>query len=94
LPSCRRDIHNAIVPIDLTSVDDVTSVVDTILSLVQRGIPLRWGLVPQILTEGALEQAKVIYYLQDAYGLSGVTSYLQNVSQAYMVVGISANHDL
>ncbi|KAH3953623.1 hypothetical protein HBH98_179880 [Parastagonospora nodorum] len=78
LPSVRRDIHNAIVPIDFTSIDDVTTIVDTILSLVQRGIPLRWGLVPQILTDGALEQAKVIYYLQDAYGVAGVTSYLQD----------------
>ncbi|KAH5085410.1 hypothetical protein HBH95_026520 [Parastagonospora nodorum] len=78
LPSVRRDIHNAIVPIDFTSIDDVTTIVDTILSLVQRGIPLRWGLVPQILTDGALEQAKVIYYLQDAYGIAGVTSYLQD----------------
>jgi UDP-glucose:glycoprotein glucosyltransferase len=75
----RRDIHNAIVPVDFTSAPDVSAVVDTILSLVERGIPLRWGLVPQTLTPGALEQAKVIYYLQDAYGLSGVIKYLQAV---------------
>ena len=60
--------------------DDVTSVVETIMSLVKRGIPLRWGLVPQTLTEGAVQQAKVVYYLQDAYGLSAVINYLQAVS--------------
>ena len=50
------------------------------MSLVKRGIPLRWGLVPQTLTEGAVQQAKVVYYLQDAYGLSAVINYLQAVS--------------
>lgn len=79
LPSIRRDIHNAIVPIDFTHAPDVSSVIDTIMSLVKRGIPLRWGLVPQTLTEGALEQAKVVYYLKDAYGLSAVINYLRAV---------------
>jgi UDP-glucose:glycoprotein glucosyltransferase len=83
LPSVRRDIHNAIVPIDFTSAADVSSVIDTIMSLVKRGIPLRWGLVPQTLTEGALEQARVIYYLKDAYGLSAVINYLRAVSGSY-----------
>lgn len=91
LPSVRRDIHNAIVPIDFSSTDDVTTVVATILSLVQRGIPVRWGLVPQILTEGALEQAKVIYYLQDVYGLSGVTKYLQAVSEIQVLAPTYTN---
>ena len=53
---------------------------ETILNLVKRGIPLRWGLVPQTSTAGALEQAAVIYHLQDAYGLSAVIKYLQAVS--------------
>ncbi|KAF1916336.1 UDP-glucose:glyco protein glucosyltransferas-like protein [Ampelomyces quisqualis] len=77
LPAVRRDIHNAIIPVDFTSMDDVTSVVDTIMSLVKRGIPVRWGLVPQTQTDGAVQQAKVIYYLQDTYGLSGMINYLQ-----------------
>jgi UDP-glucose:glycoprotein glucosyltransferase len=80
LPSVRRDIHNAIVPVDFTSLPDISAVVDTILSLVERGIPLRWGLVPQTLKPGALEQAKVVYYLQDTYGLPAVIKYLQAVS--------------
>ncbi|KAI4667541.1 uncharacterized protein J4E79_002230 [Alternaria viburni] len=77
LPSCRRDIHNAIVAVDLTSSEDVTTMLETILSLIRRGIPLRWGIVPQTATSGALEQAKVVYYLHDAYGLPAVIEYLQ-----------------
>ncbi|KAF1828876.1 hypothetical protein BDW02DRAFT_511256 [Decorospora gaudefroyi] len=77
LPSCRRDIHNAILSVDFTSADHVLNVLETILSLIRRGIPLRWGLVPQSSTAGALEQAKVVYYLQEAYGLSAMIGYLQ-----------------
>jgi UDP-glucose:glycoprotein glucosyltransferase len=77
----RRDIHNAIVPVDFASSDEVSSVVDTIMSLVNRGIPLRWGLVPQTLTTGASAQAKVVYYLHDTYGLSAVIDYLRAVSR-------------
>ncbi|KAH8719458.1 UDP-glucose:glycoprotein glucosyltransferase-domain-containing protein [Phaeosphaeriaceae sp. PMI808] len=79
LPSVRRDIHNVIVPIDFTSAEDVSSVLDTILSLIKRSIPLRWGLVPQTLTSGAIEQAKVVYYLQETYGISIVIKYLQTM---------------
>lgn len=80
MPSVRRDIHNAILALDFTSAEDVSLVVDTALNLVKRGIPLRWGLVPQTSTPGAVEHAKVIYHLQDAYGLSAVIKYLQSVS--------------
>ena len=67
-------------PVDFTSASDVSSVVETITSLIKRGIPLRWGVVPQTLTTEATEQAKLVYYLQDTYGLSAVTQYLQAVS--------------
>ncbi|KAI4942457.1 hypothetical protein J4E91_010054 [Alternaria rosae] len=77
LPSCRRDIHNAVVAVDLTSSEDVTTMLETILSLIRRGIPLRWGIVPQTATSGALDQAKVVYHLHDAYGLPAVIEYLQ-----------------
>lgn len=81
LPSVRRDIHNAILSIDFSSTADVSTVIDTALNLVKRGIPLRWGLVPRTATTGALQQAKIVYYLQDAYGLSAVIKYLQASSE-------------
>lgn len=80
LPAVRRDIHNAIVPVDFSSLNEVSNVVDTMLSLIHRGIPLRWGLVPQTLTTGASEQAKIVYYLQRTYGVATVIDYLQAVS--------------
>lgn len=80
LPSVRRDIHNAIVPVDFTLKEDVFSVIETILSLIKRGIPIRWGIVPNSNTAGAAEQAKVVYHLLDTYGLSTMIKYLDTVS--------------
>lgn len=81
LPSVRRDIHNAIVPVDFTVKDDVLMAIETVLSLIKRGIPIRWGLVPLTGTQGAAEQAKVVYHLLDTYGLSTLISYLDAVSE-------------
>ena len=82
LPNVRRDIHNAILPIDFTNSAHVSTVIDTIVGLVRRGIPLRWGLVPQTPNASAEEQAKIVYYLQHTYGLSAVTKYLLTSSEA------------
>jgi UDP-glucose:glycoprotein glucosyltransferase len=67
------------VSVDFTSTEDVTTVLDTTLNLIRRGIPLRWGLVPQTSTREALEQAKVVYHLQEAYGVPAMEVYLQAV---------------
>ncbi|KAF2634192.1 UDP-glucose:glyco protein glucosyltransferas-like protein [Massarina eburnea CBS 473.64] len=76
LPSVRRDIHNAILPVDFSSAEDVSSTVEPALNIMQRGVPLRWGFVPSTRTAAATEQAKVVYYLLDTYGVSAVTKYL------------------
>lgn len=75
LPSVRRDIHNAIIPLDFTAKEDVYMVIETVLNLIRRNIPVRWGLVPLTKTEGAAEQAKVVYHLLDTYGLGTLVKY-------------------
>ena len=79
MPSVRKDIHNAILPVDFSDADDVFSIVQTVQNLIQRKIPLRWGLVPRTHTKGAAAQAKVVYHLLDTYGLSAVMKYLEAV---------------
>ena len=43
-------------------------------------MPLRWGAVPASSTVDGEKQAKIVYHLQDAYGLLPVIDYLQKVS--------------
>ncbi|KAH7118897.1 UDP-glucose:glycoprotein glucosyltransferase-like protein [Dendryphion nanum] len=81
LPSIRRDIQNAIIPVDFSSKDDVFTVVETMQGMVRRKVPLRWGLVPKSTTPAAVEQAKVVYHLLETYGLAAVFQYLQAASE-------------
>lgn len=75
-----RDIHNAIIPIDFSDPKDVLRIVETVTDFVKRKIPIRFGLVPLTNTDGATQQAKVLYHILDTYGISGLIEYLEYVS--------------
>ena len=79
LPTVRRDIHNVIIPLDLTDLKDIELLVESLQTFVKRKVPIRWGIVPQVTSASGVDQAKVVYHLLDAYGLSGVLAYLEAV---------------
>ncbi|KAF2402544.1 hypothetical protein EJ06DRAFT_574492 [Trichodelitschia bisporula] len=82
IPSVRKDIHNAIVPIDFTNPKDLTMVVDYIQDIIKRKVPCRWGLVPVTSSANAAEQAVVVYYVAETYGLGALVDYLQSSLKA------------
>lgn len=77
LPQVRRDIHNVIIPLDLTDVKDVELLVESLQTFVKRKIPIRFGIVPTTTSAASMNQAKIVYHLLDAYGLSAVFAYLE-----------------
>ena len=77
LPQVRRDIFNLVVPVDLSLVGDVELVIEQLFSFVKRKLPLRFGLVMLTPTEAATKEAKIVYYLQENYGLSAAVAYLK-----------------
>ena len=87
LPSVRRDIHNVIIPMDLTDAKEVELLVDSIQVFVKRKVPIRFGIVPAIRSQLAKDQASVLYHLLDMYGLSTLLAYLTKVS--FKVIGVS-----
>ena len=80
LPQVSKDIQNVVIPIDFTIANGVSTVVETLQALVKRGIAARFGVVPSGNTQTALDQAKTLYYLNEAYGLAIVMKYLETVS--------------
>lgn len=68
-----------VIPLDLTDVKDVELLVESLQTFVKRKIPIRFGIVPMITSAAAIDQAKIIYHLLDAYGLSAMFSYLETV---------------
>lgn len=77
----RRDIHNAVIPVDLTDIQDLEMIVETLQMVVKRKVPIRFGIVPIIDSPRRESQAKVVYHLWDTYGLSAVFDYLEMVSR-------------
>ena len=77
LPQIRRNIHNVVLPVDLSDLKDMELVVEHMLAFVKRLIPVRFGLVPVTHSEAATEQAKVVYHLLETYGLGVVITYLE-----------------
>ncbi|OJD11216.1 hypothetical protein AJ78_07973 [Emergomyces pasteurianus Ep9510] len=77
LPPVRRDVHNAVIPVDLSSSVDVAIVVESLQMLVKRRIPVRFGIVPLVHNSNALEQAKISHHLLDTYGIGTLIAYLQ-----------------
>ena len=78
LPTVRRDLHNLVIPVDLTDADDVLMILEQLQEFVKRKVPMRFGLVPIMRTAGASTQAKAVYHLSETYGLAAVLSYLQS----------------
>ena len=89
LPSVRKDIHNLVLPLDMTDPKHAELLVESIQQFVKRKIPIRFGFVPILTTSEAGEQAKLLHHLNDAYGLSAVLTYLEKSRQGTKL--LSAN---
>ncbi|KAJ5693064.1 hypothetical protein N7462_002487 [Penicillium macrosclerotiorum] len=77
LPPVRRDLHNVIIPVDLSNTEDMLLVVNQIQTFIKRMIPVRFGLVPTVFSPESIAQLKVAHYLQETYGLASLLSYLE-----------------
>ncbi|KAI5863594.1 glycosyltransferase family 24 protein [Durotheca rogersii] len=86
IPPIRKDMYNAIVPVDLTKSEDLSLVVEQLQGFIKRLLPVRFGLVPLTPTKEAEERAKLAYYLLDNHGLSGLMSYLEACSTGKQAV--------
>lgn len=69
------------IPLDFSDPKDIELLVESLQGFVKRKVAIRIGLVPTTTTTGAREQAKVVYYLIENYGLSGMLAYLEGVCQ-------------
>ncbi|KAL8945096.1 MAG: hypothetical protein Q9211_000369 [Gyalolechia sp. 1 TL-2023] len=88
LPSIRRNVHNVVIPLDVTDIKDIQLLVESLQTFVKRKVPIRFGIVPTLATSASQEQAKVIYHLLDTYGLGAVLTYLEACLQDKRITGV------
>lgn len=70
-----------VIPVDFSDLNDIALVVEVVQQFIKRKIPARFGLVPTISSEAAVDQAKIIYHLLETYGLTSIFAYLDAVSR-------------
>ena len=75
-----RDLHNVVVPADLSNTEDVLLVAKQIQMFIKRLVPVRFGLVPTASSPESIDQLKIAHYLQETYGLASLLQYLEEVS--------------
>ncbi|KAK9368766.1 UDP-glucose:glycoprotein glucosyltransferase-domain-containing protein [Lipomyces kononenkoae] len=73
----RKNIHSIVIPVDLNSLGDLLLISKQIRPLIQRGITIRFGLVPLVETDKQKRQATIFYYLYVNYGLQAAMAYLE-----------------
>ncbi|KAH6652055.1 UDP-glucose:glycoprotein glucosyltransferase [Truncatella angustata] len=88
IPPVRKDMFNLIVPVDLTNPEDIALVVEQLKGFITRLLPIRFGLVPLTPTPVAEQQAKIVYYLLENYGLASLMAYLESCNTGKQVFSI------
>ncbi|KAL1889604.1 killer toxin resistant protein [Ceratocystis pirilliformis] len=75
IPPIARNVFNLIVPIDFTTAADV-SLAGQLWGLSQRGLPIRFGIVPLLPSNTATEIGKALYHLYHKYGFEVMLQYV------------------
>ncbi|GJN71657.1 hypothetical protein PLICBS_005725 [Purpureocillium lilacinum] len=76
MPPIGLNIFNLIIPADISRPDDI-QFLSQVISIMSRGIPIRFGIVPSTSTPEASAHAKVLYHLIKNYGAESIVGYLQ-----------------
>ncbi|KAF4456729.1 hypothetical protein F53441_1165 [Fusarium austroafricanum] len=76
LPQVALNLFHVVAPIDFTNIEDGRAF-GQLAQFMQRGVTLRFGIVPLATTPASAAQAKVIYHLMETYGFESLITYLQ-----------------
>ena len=83
--SIKKNMFNIITVLDITNTNTLGFISVTLMNLINRGYPFRFGLVPIIETEVSLKMARLLYWLTDAYGTQQTMAFLRGVSFSKIV---------
>ncbi|KAM0429912.1 hypothetical protein ACHAQK_010885 [Fusarium lateritium] len=76
LPQVALNLFHIVAPVDFTNVEDGRAF-GQLAQFMQRGVTLRFGIVPLATTPTAAAQARVVYHLMETYGFEALITYLQ-----------------
>ncbi|KAI8974783.1 glycosyltransferase family 24 protein [Trametes punicea] len=80
-PSVRFNLFNVVLVVDLSQASSIEFIGTTVNSLINRGLPFRWGVVPLVETEDGARMARLLYYLMDNFGPDETLGFLTSLTQ-------------
>ncbi|KAG5949291.1 hypothetical protein E4U53_005926 [Claviceps sorghi] len=80
IPRIGLNVFNLVFAADLSNSEDV-QFISKVISILNGGVPIRFGLVPLQTTNNAASQAKAAYSLMKNYGISALLSYIEQLDQ-------------
>lgn len=80
IPPIGKNIFHVVTAVDLSDRDDL-GLLGQLMSIISRGIPVRFGIVPNSASEEAAKSAKIVYHLIDTYGLEGLQLFVEGLGE-------------
>ncbi|KAK2461156.1 hypothetical protein APHAL10511_006683 [Amanita phalloides] len=79
-PQLKRNMFNIILILDLSTPSSLHLLTGTISTIIERGIPFRWGLVPSLASPDSRRMARAVYWLIHNAGRKRTMQWIRNVS--------------
>ncbi|EKM57416.1 glycosyltransferase family 24 protein [Phanerochaete carnosa HHB-10118-sp] len=81
LPSLRLHLYNIALVLDLSQPAGLGFITNAVVSLISRGIPFRFGIVPSVETEESLKMARLTYWLFENIGQDKALNFIARLAR-------------
>lgn len=78
-PRVRQNLWNIVLAVDLSKASSLQFLTQSVVNIIQRNFPFRWGVVPLVDSDDAAKAARLFYYLVDNFGRANTTTFMTSV---------------
>ncbi|KAH7929980.1 glycosyltransferase family 24 protein [Leucogyrophana mollusca] len=79
----RLNLVNVVLVLDLSNPRSLVFLANQVENVVNRGFPLRWGLVPAVESEEGAKMARLVYYIAENHGQARLAKFIHDIAVAH-----------
>ncbi|KAH7906009.1 glycosyltransferase family 24 protein [Hygrophoropsis aurantiaca] len=80
----RMNLINVIIVLDLSDPQSLVFLGNQVENVINRGFPLRWGLVPAVESVEGAKMARLTYYIAENYGQARLSGFIRDIASAHV----------
>ncbi|KAF5386468.1 hypothetical protein D9757_005906 [Collybiopsis confluens] len=92
-PSLRLNLFNIVLVLDLSRPANAIFAAGTMHSIIERGFPFRFGIVPIVETEDGIKMARLVYFLLENFGRKITMTLLKRAATPFTRPGAPDSFD-